>query len=336
MKSDDKRFIHDAVECAKQFLKEDSREKKSHYSWQLVRAIVLLTEDKLSYTDTDSGPFEFTVEEIWEKLISLDGKSIQKGKLVDPKWIKTRFDHLSKGNTKFENFIVRLDEIAAENNLSATFRIKNIPGGGGKKALYYLEPAKVSPAKCKSQSAPSEERVSHGVIRYKTKESKLPFYSNWLGKIELTGIMKWFWAVIIILPFIVLELIIAQFYSIHLLPRKIMVFAPAFLIVYFFVFYPIFLLINRKVVIVPTLWAWFPPAAYVLKLITINDDDGEFSHRRYEVALHTSDCAKCDGKVTLHSGGLRYWGRVIGRCDKCPMEHVYTFDYKTLRGYPLN
>ncbi|MCG8611988.1 MAG: hypothetical protein MI864_15795 [Pseudomonadales bacterium] len=114
-----------------------------------------------------------------------------------------------------------------------------------------------------------------------------------------------------------------------------MAFAPAFLIVYFFVFYPIFLVINRKVVIVPTLWAWFPVAAYVLKLRTINDDEGEFSHRCYEIALHMADCAKCDGKVTLHSGGLRYWGRVIGRCDECPMEHVYTFDYKTLQGHPL-
>jgi hypothetical protein len=336
MKSEDNALLKDAVDCAKLFLDEDSREKKSRFSWQLVRAIVLLTEEKLKDPEESSGHYEFTVEDIWEKLLKLDGKPVPKGDVETAKWIKARFDHLSKGNTNFENIIVRLEEIADENNLSAIFRVKNILGGGGKKALYYLEPAKVNPAECKEQSTSRELQASDGTIRYKTKESKLPFYSNWLGKIELTGIMKWFWAVIIILPFIVLELFIAQSYSIQLLPRKIMVFAPAFLIVYFFVFYPIFLVINRKVVIVPTLWAWFPAAAYVLKLRTINDDEGQFIHRRYEIALHTAECTKCDGKVTLHSGGLRYWGRVIGRCDECPMEHVYTFDYKTLRGYPLH
>lgn len=54
-------------------------------------------------------------------------------------------------------------------------------------------------------------------------------------------------------------------------------------------------------------------------------------------AVHYSGrCPVCGGKLSAQSGGLRFWGRIVGRCEDAPIEHVFSFDHVTRRGHRLS
>ncbi|OSZ72962.1 hypothetical protein [Hydrogenophaga sp. IBVHS1] len=53
------------------------------------------------------------------------------------------------------------------------------------------------------------------------------------------------------------------------------------------------------------------------------DKKGEFAFVRY-----TASCPLCAGLVLLQDGGDEFKGRIVGRCDNSPREHVYSFDQK--------
>lgn len=43
-------------------------------------------------------------------------------------------------------------------------------------------------------------------------------------------------------------------------------------------------------------------------------------------------CPLCGEKVSATKGRLEFFGRVVGRCEEAPVEHVYTFDHVTRNG----
>ena len=55
-----------------------------------------------------------------------------------------------------------------------------------------------------------------------------------------------------------------------------------------------------------------------------------------KASRYTATCPLCNGKVVVKSGGLRHWGRLVGRCAEAPSEHVFSFDHVLRRGYPLS
>ena len=73
------------------------------------------------------------------------------------------------------------------------------------------------------------------------------------------------------------------------------------------------------------------------------DDDRLLEHRhppRFKIktvkAVHyTASCPKCNGKVSAKSGGFSFWGRIVGRCENAPIEHIYSFDHVTRVGKEL-
>lgn len=46
-------------------------------------------------------------------------------------------------------------------------------------------------------------------------------------------------------------------------------------------------------------------------------------------------CPVCGGRVFARSGGLGFPGRIVGRCEEAPAEHVFSFDHVTRTGQPL-
>lgn len=50
---------------------------------------------------------------------------------------------------------------------------------------------------------------------------------------------------------------------------------------------------------------------------------------------YTATCAHCGGRVEIKSGGLAFWGRLVGRCANAPAEHVYSFDHILRIGHDL-
>lgn len=50
---------------------------------------------------------------------------------------------------------------------------------------------------------------------------------------------------------------------------------------------------------------------------------------------YSSNCPICKGKVYAKSGGWEFRGRVVGRCEENPVEHVFSFDHITRIGKSL-
>lgn len=47
---------------------------------------------------------------------------------------------------------------------------------------------------------------------------------------------------------------------------------------------------------------------------------------------YVTDCPLCGGKVSATKGRLEFFGRIVGRCEEAPVEHVYSFDHITRSG----
>lgn len=60
-----------------------------------------------------------------------------------------------------------------------------------------------------------------------------------------------------------------------------------------------------------------------------------YSDNSIKAVRYTAKCPVCDGKVHAKSGGLEFWGRIVGRCENSPREHVFSFDHVTRRGKSL-
>jgi len=73
------------------------------------------------------------------------------------------------------------------------------------------------------------------------------------------------------------------------------------------------------------------------------DDDRLLEHRRpprhdrrsVKAVRYTSRCPVCGGQVTAKAGGVEFWGRIVGRCEEAPAEHVFSFDHISRAGFTL-
>jgi len=56
-----------------------------------------------------------------------------------------------------------------------------------------------------------------------------------------------------------------------------------------------------------------------------------------EIALvvYLSRCPICESAVKVDNGARKFKGRLIGKCELNPVEHIYSFDYVTRKGVPL-
>jgi len=61
----------------------------------------------------------------------------------------------------------------------------------------------------------------------------------------------------------------------------------------------------------------------------------KYPNKAIKAARYTGMCPRCGGKVIVKGGGLAFWGRLVGRCEESPREHVFSFDHITRLGRPL-
>lgn len=60
-----------------------------------------------------------------------------------------------------------------------------------------------------------------------------------------------------------------------------------------------------------------------------------FETKNIKAVSYSAVCPICEGKIFAKSGGLEFWGRIIGRCNDSPIEHIFSFDHVTRRGVYL-
>jgi len=90
--------------------------------------------------------------------------------------------------------------------------------------------------------------------------------------------------------------------------------------------YPLYRLVRDRIVRAPTILELAVPLGHVLLLRM------EGSDRVVRMLRYTAKCPICGGKVTIEKGRRLHRGRLVGECNRNPIEHLYSFDYTTLKG----
>jgi len=54
-----------------------------------------------------------------------------------------------------------------------------------------------------------------------------------------------------------------------------------------------------------------------------------------KLVKYSGECPICGGRVTAQSGGMAFFGRIVGKCENAPVEHIFSFDHVTRKGRPL-
>lgn len=58
-------------------------------------------------------------------------------------------------------------------------------------------------------------------------------------------------------------------------------------------------------------------------------------HHHIKLVHYTAECPVCKGTISIEKGGLRFPGRLVGKCNNSPREHCFSFDHITRKGNRL-
>jgi len=97
---------------------------------------------------------------------------------------------------------------------------------------------------------------------------------------------------------------------------------------------PFWRLVDLHIIMAPDLLLSFRDQNVQLEAAKEPVDDGQ-RVRVIRLVRYSAPCPKCGETVHLHGGRREFPGRLIGRCDEYPAEHVYSFDRFTKTGGPL-
>lgn len=95
---------------------------------------------------------------------------------------------------------------------------------------------------------------------------------------------------------------------------------------------PIYRLPFDRIVIAP--WWLQGMSKYDDRLLEFKRSESEDANAIYMVR-YVAACPLCDGKIRTQPGGREFHGRIVGRCENAPVEHVFSFDHITRNGYNL-
>lgn len=213
-------------------------------------------------------------------------------------------------------------------------------GGTGNATRYRLEWAAGEPATV----VKINESLPAGAIRYICEDSldagilARPFVGGW----ELSGYrMAIFWLLLSLLFLLPLFWIVIFGFDLALTLRTPGALTTSYLLEK---------LINLGI-IAGALWLPFGPIANtgtrrIVRApvwMTLKHHDLLLERRsppRFPVKMimavrYTARCAHCGGEIEIRSGGLAFWGRLVGRCVDAPAEHVFSFDHILRIGHDL-
>lgn len=97
---------------------------------------------------------------------------------------------------------------------------------------------------------------------------------------------------------------------------------------------PFWRLIDLRIIMAPDLLLSLRERGVQLEAAKEPADDGQHI-RVIRLVRYSGRCPKCGETVHLHDGRREFPGRLVGKCDEHPAEHVYSFDRFTKTGSPL-
>lgn len=93
---------------------------------------------------------------------------------------------------------------------------------------------------------------------------------------------------------------------------------------------PLFQLKAKRVMLAP----WWMQSVEEERLLELRMPP-RYETKNIKAVSYSAVCPICEGKVFAKSGGLEFWGRIIGRCNDSPIEHIFSFDHVSRRGVYL-
>lgn len=283
--------------------------KNGFSAWELVEAVTALRKRQWS-TPTDKERMSDDVRRTWNKF-ELLWESKTEG--IRQTLLDAGFEHYPQ--------------------------FKRIEGGGtGRATKYYIEWCDLSNSQAtiyQVTEEPKQQNLSLK-IRYICEDIKDP---GFLAKIFSEGLLLKGWRrfayiTVLLIPMLAM-LVIALSFVLNVVfydsPTKNQM--GSFLtnsLAFFTIAITIFPMVNLKtkgILLAP----WW-----------MQSDDGErllefrkpprFIEKSIKAVSYSANCPICGSKVIAKSGGLEFFGRIIGRCDEAPVEHVFSFDYITRQG----
>ncbi|MGT2512271.1 hypothetical protein [Cupriavidus basilensis] len=99
-------------------------------------------------------------------------------------------------------------------------------------------------------------------------------------------------------------------------------------------FRPFWTLIDRRIIMAPDALVSLRERGVQLEAAKETLQDGQ-SVRIIRLVRYSGRCPICSQDVHLQDGRKEFPGRLVGRCDEHPAEHVFSFDRHTKVGKPL-
>ncbi|WP_211960889.1 hypothetical protein [Cupriavidus plantarum] len=97
---------------------------------------------------------------------------------------------------------------------------------------------------------------------------------------------------------------------------------------------PFWRLIDLRIIMAPDILVSIRERSVQLEAAKEKDDDGN-NVRVIRLVRYCGNCTFCGELVHLEEGRREFAGRLIGRCDEHPAEHIFSFDRHTRTGHPL-
>lgn len=222
--------------------------------------------------------------------------------------------------------------------------VRNEGGGTGRPTKYrieWIDANDQSLEKCRPDDV-QYNPSSIPSVRYICEDIKDP---NFLAKIFAKGYLLSGWRkriyLVALLGPVILALIVAWLTVLEIALSNGMVATnvssgssiASNLIIIFAVFItlnPLFQLKAKGVLLAP----WWMQSVEEERLLEFRNPP-RFETKNIKAVSYSATCPICEGKIFAKSGGLEFYGRIIGRCNNSPLEHIFSFDHVSRRGVYL-
>ncbi len=211
----------------------------------------------------------------------------------------------------------------------------------GKPAFYRLA-AKAIPAS-ENVSAAHDQAVPAGTIIYKRD---LTLKLSWLGKLVFENGLRWTaskrwgfltWHLFLFLAvaiLVVLTWLVLWYRTAPITGQDIVLLAMAigFPIGAYKHFGGIFRLFDQRIMVAPE---WFLSWKEIGATVEINRSIDPEAPSTINVHRYSAECPVCGWMIKLNNGEPDFPGRIVGRCEENPREHVFSFDRSSKQGRRL-
>jgi len=212
-------------------------------------------------------------------------------------------------------------------------------GGTGNPTLYRIAwvLGKEGAASQKPDVPRSASALNRNTVRYVCEdiEEANPFARVFTRGFQLTGWRKQFYIVFLGVPLLFLWLLFVQValgvtMSAAIGVKTALTSVLSFVVILWAVMAsvgPLYRLGVDRIVIAP----WWMQSIDEDRLLERRAPP-RHSEKSIKAVRYVAKCPLCDGKVSATKGRLEFFGRIVGRCEEAPVEHVFSFDHITRDG----